>query len=104
MRRLLQIVRRRSRLLRPRTMSRLLLLSVAALALAPAAAGAVRLYSGGLAVVSDPYGPPRLVDRAAGRVHALYGSEIGSGFATRMPVRGHVTFDARGATIAGRRV
>jgi len=78
------------------------------LVLAPAAAGSVRLYSGGLAVVDDPYGPPRLIDLGAGRVHALYRSgsafSIGSGFATPAPSRGRVRFDARGATVAGRRV
>ena len=81
---------------------------VLVLALAPVAGASVRLYSGDLAVVDDPYGPPRLVDLAAGRVHALYpfggAFSIGSGFATRAPVRGRATFDARGATIAGRRV
>jgi hypothetical protein len=58
--------------------------------------------------VDDPYGPPRLVDLSAGRVHALYGSgrsfSIGSGFATPTPAHGRARFDARGATIAGRRV
>ncbi len=89
-------------------MFRIALITALALALAPAAAGSVRLYTGGLAVVGDPYGPPRLVDLDAGRVHALYGSgtsfAIGSGFATRTPVRGRVRLDARGGTIAGTRV
>src|SRR3954452_14206566 len=66
----LQMLRQRIRLPRLRTMS-------------------VDLYKGGLAVVSDPYGPPRLVDLVHGRVHALFGTAIGSGFATRDPVRGH---------------
>jgi dienelactone hydrolase len=89
-------------------MSRALLILVLALVLAPAAAGSVRLYSGSLAVVDDPYGPPRLVDLAGGRMHALYtagrGFTLGSGFATPTPTRGRAVFDARGATIAGRRV
>lgn len=89
-------------------MFRSLLLLVLALALAPAAAGSVRLYGGSLAVVGDPYGPPRLVDLAAGRVHALYPAgrsfSLGSGFATATPTRGRARFDARGATIRGRRV
>jgi uncharacterized protein len=89
-------------------MSRSLLVFALALALAPAAAGSVRLYGGSLAVVDDPYGPPRLVDLAAGRVHALYPAgrsfSLGSGFATPTPTRGQARFDARGATIAGRRV
>jgi dienelactone hydrolase len=89
-------------------MSRAFLVFVLALALVPAAAGSVRLYGGSLAVVDDPYGPPRLVDLAAGRVHALYGAgrsfTLGSGFASPTPTRGRVLFDARGATIAGRRV
>ena len=89
-------------------MSRALLVFVLALALAPAAAGSVRLYTGSLAVVDDPYGPPRLVDLAAGRVHALYPAgrsfSLGSGFAAPAPTRGRALFDARGASIAGRRV
>ena len=89
-------------------MPRALLVILLALALAPAAAGSVGLYSGSLAVVDDPYGPPRLVDLAAGRVHALYPAgpsfSLGSGFATPTPTRGRALFDARGATIAGRRV
>jgi dienelactone hydrolase len=87
---------------------RSLLAFVFALALVPAAAGSVRLYGGSLAVVEDPYGPPRLVDLARGRVNALYPSgaafSLGSGFATATPNRGRARFDARGATIAGRRV
>jgi dienelactone hydrolase len=89
-------------------MSRAFLVLVLALVLAPGAAASVRLYGGSLAVVDDPYGPPRLVDLAAGRVHALYGAgrsfSLGSGFATATPSRGRAVFDARGATIAGRRV
>jgi dienelactone hydrolase len=87
---------------------RILFAVVLALALVPAAAGSVRLYGGSLAVVEDPYGPPRLVDLARGRVNALYPSggqfSLGSGFATATPTRGRARFDARGATIAGRRV
>ena len=87
-------------------MPRLLLLFALALALAPNAAGSVRLYGGSLAVVDDPYGPPRLVDLSVGRVHALYPDgrsfSLGSGFATATPTRGHARFDAHGATIAGR--
>ena len=87
---------------------RSLLAFVVALALVPAAAGSVRLYGGSLAVVEDPYGPPRLVDLARERVNALYPSgaafSLGSGFATATPNRGRARFDARGATIAGRRV
>ena len=67
----------------------------------------MRLYGDALAVVDDPYGPPRLVDFPAGRVHALYPSgtafSIGSGFATAAPSRSRARFDARSATIAGRR-
>jgi dienelactone hydrolase len=89
-------------------MPRALLVIALALVLAPAAAGSVRLYGDSLAVVSDPYGPPRLVDLAAGRVHALYPAgrsfSLGSGFATATPTRGRAHFDARGATIAGRHV
>src|SRR5262245_24671843 len=102
------MVRQRSKMLRRRTMFRALVVAALALVLVPAAPGSVRLYGGGLAVVDDPYGPPRLVDLAAGRVHALYPSgpdfSIGSGFATPSPSRGRARFDARGATIAGRRV
>jgi hypothetical protein len=50
---------------------RLLLTLVLALAVVPSATGSIRLYGGSLAVVDDPYGPPRLVDLAAGRVNAL---------------------------------
>lgn len=89
-------------------MWRAILVLALALAVVPTAAGSVRLYGGALAVVDDPYGPPRLVDLAAGRVHALYPAgrsfSLGSGFATPTPSRGRVRFDARGATIAGRRV
>jgi dienelactone hydrolase len=89
-------------------MRRALFVLALALVLVPAATGSVRLYGGALAVVDDPYGPPRLVDLATGRVHALYPSgrsfSIGSGFATSTPVRGRARFDTRGATIAGRRV
>jgi pimeloyl-ACP methyl ester carboxylesterase len=87
---------------------RLLLTLVLALAVVPSAAGSIRLFGGSLAVVDDPYGPPRLVDLAAGRVNALYPAgtsfSLGSGFATPTPTRGRAVFDARGATIAGRRV
>jgi uncharacterized protein len=90
------------------TLLALLALLVLALGLASAAGASVRLYSGDLAVVDDPYGPPRLVDLRAGRVHALYPSgstfSVGSGFATPTPVRGRARFDARGVTINGRRV
>ncbi|HET8742814.1 MAG TPA: alpha/beta hydrolase [Gaiella sp.] len=89
-------------------MSRAFLILVLALVLAPAAAGSVRLYSGSLAVVDDPYGPPRVVDLATGRMHALYRAgrsfSLGSGWATPTPSRGRAVFDERGATIAGRRV
>ncbi len=104
----LQMMRLRTKLVRRRTMWRAALVLVAALALAAPAGASVRLYSGGLAVVDDPYGPPRLVDLRGGRVHALYGSdhslEIGSGFATRAPVRGRAILGPRGGTIAGKRV
>lgn len=89
-------------------MFRILFIGLVALALVPAAGASVRLYSGELAVVDDPYGPARVVDLAAGRVHALYPAggafAIGSGFATPTPVRGRASFGARGATIGGRRV
>ena len=72
-------------------MPRALLVVVLALVAVPTAAGSVRLYGDGFAVVDDPYGPPRLVDLAAGRVHALYPAgtsfSIGSGFATAAPSR-----------------
>src|SRR6187551_753143 len=81
----LQIVRQRSNIVRRRTMWRILLIGLVALALVPAAGASVRLYSGDLAVVDDPYGPARLVDLSTGRVRALYPSgrtfSIGSGFA-----------------------
>src|SRR5690349_12420944 len=98
------MLRPRTKLLRRRTMSRRLLLTlVLALAVVPSAAGSIRLYGGSLAVVDDPYGPPRLVDLAAGRVNALYPAgrsfSLGSGFATPSPTRGRAVFDARGATI-----
>src|SRR6188474_860207 len=106
--RVLQIVRRRSKVVRRRTMLRIFLTGLVALALVPAAGASVRLYSGDLAVVDDPYGAARLVDLATGRVRALYPSgrafSIGSGFATPTPVRGRARFDARGATIGGRQV
>jgi hypothetical protein len=89
-------------------MFRFLFLLGLVLVLAPAADASVRLYGGELAVVADPYGPPRLVDLAAGRMHALYRAgkafTIGSGFATPTPVRGRARFGPRGAAIAGRRV
>jgi pimeloyl-ACP methyl ester carboxylesterase len=89
-------------------MSRIALTVVLALLLTPVGHASVRLYEHGIAIVGDPYGPPRLVDLNAGRVHALYRSgssfAIGSGFATPAPVRGRARFDARGAVIAGRRV
>jgi len=89
-------------------MSRALLVLLLALAAVPAATGSVRLYGDSLAVVDDPYGPPRLVDLAAGRVHALYlagrSFSLGSGFATPTPTRGRVRFDARSARLGGRRV
>jgi hypothetical protein len=49
----------------------------------------------------------RLVDLETGEVHGLYPNgkrfDIGSGFATRAPVRGSASFDAAGATLpAGR--
>ena len=66
------------------------------------------LYAAGsriLGVVDDPYGPARLVDLDSGRVNALYPSEhafaIGSGFATRAPVRGTARFNAAGAVVSG---
>ena len=71
-------------------------------------------YSAGegvLGVVDDPYGPARLVDLDSGTVNALYPSgnmfAIGSGFATRTPVRGTARFDAGGAVVSevrGRRL
>ena len=89
-------------------MLRIALVTLVALAAASAASASVRLYSGSLAVVDDPYGPSRLVDLEHGTVHALYrsgnGFAIGSGFATRAPARGRAVFTTRGATIAGRRV
>ena len=89
-------------------MLRIILVGLLALALAPAAGASVRLYGGDLAVVDDPYGPARLVDLSTGRVRALYPSgdafAIGAGFATQSPAHGRARFDARGATIAGRRV
>ena len=79
---------------------RSLLAFVLALALVPAAAGSVRLYGGSLALVEDPYGPPRLVDLARGRVNALYPSgaafSLGSGFATATPTRGRPVSLRRG--------
>jgi dienelactone hydrolase len=85
-----------------------LLATLAFLAAATTAGASVRLYEHGLAVVEDPYGPPRLVDLNAGRVHALARSggsfTIGVGLATSTPVRGRARFTAHGATIAGRRV
>ncbi len=102
------MLRQRSKVLRQRNMFRAILILVLALVVAQPAAGSVRLYGDALAVVDDPYGPSRLVDLAAGRVHALYpfgtAFSIGSGFATPMPSRGRARFDALGATIAGRRV
>jgi dienelactone hydrolase len=64
---------------------------------------------GHVAIVEDPYGPARLVDLDSGEVHALYARgasatfEIGSGFATRTPVRGTASFAAERAVIAGAR-
>jgi len=62
-------------------------------------------------VVDDPYGPARLVDLDSGAVNALYPSgntfSIGSGFATRTPVRGTARFNAGGAVVSnvrGRRL
>ena len=52
-------------------------------------------------VVDDPYGPPRLLDDDTGEVHGLFGSAIGSGFATRDPVGGAVRLGVNGGTIAG---
>jgi dienelactone hydrolase len=102
------MLRRRSKVLRRRTMLTRLLILAAALSLVPAATASVRLYTGGLAVVDDPYGPARLVDLGGGTVHALYPGgkrfALGSGFETFAPVRGYATFDRRGATIGGRRV
>jgi dienelactone hydrolase len=64
-----------------------------------------------LGVVDDPYGPARLVDLDSGTVDALYPSgktfAIGSGFATRTPVRGTARFNAGGAVVSnvrGRRL
>jgi uncharacterized protein len=64
-----------------------------------------------LGVVDDPYGPARLVDLDSGTVNALYPSgntfAIGSGFATRAPVRGAARFNAGGAVVSnvrGRRL
>jgi uncharacterized protein len=58
-----------------------------------------------LGVVDDPYGPARLVDLDSGQVNALYPAghafAIGSGFATRAPVRGTARFDAAGAVVSG---
>jgi dienelactone hydrolase len=60
-----------------------------------------------LGVVDDPYGPARLVDLDSGQVNALYPSgrafAIGSGFATRAPVRGTARFNAKGAVVSGLR-
>src|SRR5262245_42023384 len=103
----LQMLRRPNKVLRRRTMFRAALVALLALALAATASASVRLYGGGLAVVDDPYGPPRLVDLGAGRMHALCGAgprfTIGSGFATCAPARGTLRLDARGVTVAGRR-
>jgi dienelactone hydrolase len=58
-----------------------------------------------LAVVDDPYGPARLVDLGSGGVNALYASgktfAIGSGFATRSPVRGTARFEPGTAVVSG---
>lgn len=58
-----------------------------------------------LAVIDDPYGPARLVDLDSGGVNALYPAgarfAIGSGFATRTPVRGTAGFGAKGAVVSG---
>jgi uncharacterized protein len=57
-------------------------------------------------VVDDPYGPARLVDLESGAVHGLYpvgpAFVIGSGFATRDPVRGAAQFDVGGARLSGK--
>ena len=79
-------------------MRRILYIGLVAVALVPAAGASVRLYSGDLAVGDDPSGPARVVDLAAGRVHALYPAggafAIGSGFATPTPVRGRAIAQA----------
>src|SRR4051812_35088801 len=86
-------------------LSLVLLGLTAALAAASAAASSpvTGLYGSGgrtLAVVDDPYGPPRLVDLDSGAVHALYadggGFVAGTGFATRGAGTGAVRFE-RGA-------
>jgi len=71
------------------------------------AAGLYRAGGRVLGVVDDPYGPARLVDLDSGEVEALYPSgaafAIGSGFATRAPVRGKARFTVGGAVVAGAR-
>jgi uncharacterized protein len=58
-----------------------------------------------LAVVDDPYGPARLVDLDTGEVHGVYpvgkGNTfaVGSGFATRTPLRGTLRLGSDGGTI-----
>jgi dienelactone hydrolase len=55
--------------------------------------------------VDDPYGPARLVDLDSGAVNGLYPAgkafAIGSGFATRAPVRGTARFSIADADVAG---
>jgi uncharacterized protein len=71
------------------------------------ASGLYTADAGMLGVVDDPYGPARLVDLDCGRVNALYPSgnafSIGSGFATRAPVRGIARFGVDRAVVAGAR-
>jgi uncharacterized protein len=71
------------------------------------AAGLYTADAGVLGVVDDPYGPARLVDLDCGGVNALYPSgkafSIGSGFATRAPVRGTARFGVGRAVVAGAR-
>ena len=59
-------------------------------------------FYGRRAVVDDPYGPERIVDVDSGAVNALYPSGarfvVGSGFATRSPVRGFARLTGRQAT------
>ena len=58
-----------------------------------------------VAVVDDPYGPPRLVDPDTGRVNGLFAHGntfvVGSGFATERPARGTARFSGQGARVLG---
>ena len=88
----------------------IVLLCVAGALVAQAAAAplATGLYGNGgrtLAVVDDPYGPPRVVNLDSGEVHALYADgpafRIGTGFATRGTGGGSVRFEEGGIRVDG---